>query len=279
MNKQPEITGIINLDDYPINVATADSTADPGYTDLVTRLSEELNQQQYCVLPDFIRSRALVTTVDQVLGSLASGYRNTSTRNCYLQRESDPSLPSHHPANLFFDASYTMLAADVLPEHFALKTLYAWPPMIRFVCDITGSAQLYVSEDTFQPVNVLCSASGDRSAWHFDSWNAFTMTLSLQAADSGGDFQLVPNIRSKDNPNHQALAEVLQGDHHNVVTVSRDPGSLVIFRGSTSVHRVTEVRGDTMRLMGVFVYENGPGVIGDAQVNQTVYGPRAAGLQ
>ena len=43
MNKQPEITGIINLDDYPINVATADSTADPGNTDLVARLSEELN--------------------------------------------------------------------------------------------------------------------------------------------------------------------------------------------------------------------------------------------
>ena len=63
-------------------------------------------------------------------------------------------------------------------------------------------------------------------------------------------------------------------DH--VVEVPREPGALVIFRGCTSVHRVTEVEGETDRLMAVMVYENELGVTGDPEVNRTVYGPRVA---
>jgi len=170
-----------------------------------------------------------------------------------------------------------MVAYDQLPSNSALKQLYAWPAMIRFIQDITGVTDLYVSDDPYQPVNILCSRAGDQSAWHFDSWNAFTMTVLLQAPLAGGEFQLVPSIRTADDPNYTALARVLQGDESDVVTVDRDPGSLVIFRGSTSVHRVTEVNGDTPRLMAVFVYEDKPGVTGDPQVNETVYGPRVAG--
>ena len=59
-----------------------------------------------------------------------------------------------------------------------------------------------------------------------------------------------------------------------MVTVPREPGALVIFRGCTSVHRVTEVRGETERLMAVMVYEDRPGITGDAEVNRTVYGAR-----
>ena len=42
--------------------------------------------------------------------------------------------------------------------------------------------------------------------------------------------------------------------------------------GCNSLHRVSSVEGDRMRIMGVFVYENEPGVIGDPEVNATIYG-------
>ena len=266
-----DLSAIINLIAYPI---TEPHSAD--YLQCVKRLQVQLQEQQFCVLPGFLIDEARCSAVQQTLEAMPQGYRNTSTRNCYLQRSGDSSQPANHPGNVMFDASYTMLAADVLPAEFALKKMYASAQMIRFVCDITQSPQLYVSQDRYQPVNVLCSKAGDNSAWHFDSWNAFTMTLLLQSPEFGGNFQLVPAIRSRENANEAELSTILLGDESKVVTVSREPGSLVIFRGSTSVHRVTEVKGNRLRLMGVFVYEEKPGVVGEPHVNETVYGPRVA---
>ena len=144
------------------------------------------------------------------------------------------------------------------------------------IADIVGAAALYPNADPFQPVNVLCYGEGDCSAWHFDSTNAFTVTLMLQAVEAGGDFEIAPNTRSETDPSIEALREVLSGGRARVVTVPREPGALVIFRGCNSVHRVTPVRGSTQRLMTVLVYETEPGVIGDPEVNETVYGPRTA---
>jgi hypothetical protein len=58
--------------------------------------------------------------------------------------------------------------------------------------------------------------------------------------------------------------------------VAREPGSLCIFRGCNSLHRVSPVSGGTLRIMGVLVYETEPGVVGYPEVNETVYGPRVA---
>jgi len=68
------------------------------------------------------------------------------------------------------------------------------------------------------------------------------------------------------------MQEVLGGDRSRVKTVSRSAGELTIFRGCNSLHRVSQVTGKTMRLMAVFVYETEPGVVGDPEVNMTVYG-------
>jgi hypothetical protein len=144
--------------------------------------------------------------------------------------------------------------------------------MMRFVAEIVGAEALYPNVDKYQPVNVNCYADGDQSAWHFDAWNAFTMTLMLQAAEAGGDFEIVPSIRSGADPNHVELSKVLQGDRARVIKVARAPRALVIFRGCNSLHRVAPVKGRRDRLMGVFVYEEQPGIGGDAKVNETVYG-------
>ena len=67
-----------------------------------------------------------------------------------------------------------MIGNHLLPETSLLKGLYNWPGMIAFVADIVGAAALYQNEDKYQPVNVNCYSEGDQSAWHFNSWNAFT---------------------------------------------------------------------------------------------------------
>ncbi len=269
---------LINLAAYPIANAAA-----PERARTVARFRGELDRQQYCVLPNFIGPDMCARLVQEVYQRLPDAYKNRSRRNCYLQRQGDGSLPSDHPANTLFDASYNMMAYDLFEDGSLLRALYTWEPLRRFVADIVGAQALYLSEDTFQPANVLCYGTGDRSAWHFDSTSAFTLTLMLQAAEAGGEFKIAPHTRNEDAREDAAklakLRSVLDGDDTHVITVPREPGALVIFRGCTSVHCVSPVEGSTERLMAVFVYEDQPGVIGDPEVNRTVYGPRTQAVQ
>lgn len=261
--------GVINLDDYPIG-----SADDPHRAALVERLRRDLDSHQYIVLPGFIRPEARERAVQQALSVRSLANDNYIRRNCYLQRSPDPTLPDDHPRNIFLDSSTHMLACDLLPADSPLKVMYSWAPMRRFVADIVGEDELYENEDLFQPVNVLFLETGDRSSWHFDSSNAFTMTLMLQAPESGGNFEIVPNTRSDDDENYEYVRSVMLGDESDAIAVGRAPGSLCIFRGCNSLHRVSEVEGERTRIMGVFVYETEPGVVGDPEVNETVYGSR-----
>ena len=170
-----------------------------------------------------------------------------------------------------------MIAYDQIAETSPLKVLYHWDCTREMVAEIVGSDALYDSADPLQPVNILCYESGDRSAWHFDSSNAFTMTLMLQAPEAGGEFELVPNTRTDADECYDYVHDVLSGTcPQDAVPVAREAGSLCIFRGCNSMHRVTAVEGDRMRMMAVFVYEDRPGVVGDPRVNANIYGPRAA---
>lgn len=258
---------VINLDAYPIE--------DPGsaaFDALVKGFRTQLDEQQYVVLPDFIRPAARQQAVRQIENTIHLANHNCSDRNCYLQRKPDPALPADHPRNILLSASTWMLGANLLPAESPLKTLYYWENMMRMVAGIVSSDTLYFNEDDFQPVNALCYKEGDRSSWHFDSVNAFTMTLMLQAPEKGGDFEIIPNIRTDNDQRYEAVGRALTGNGSDVVRVGREEGALCIFRGCNSLHRVSEVYGSRLRMMGVFVYENMPGVKGDPEVNETVYG-------
>ncbi|GAB5467152.1 MAG: hypothetical protein Kilf2KO_01820 [Rhodospirillales bacterium] len=261
---------VIDLDRYPI-----EDMASPDAQALTTRLHDELERRQYVVLPDFIRPAARARAIEEIRAALPQAHHNAARRNCYLQRQGDPNFPADHPRNQLLDASTWMLAADLLPEASPLKTLYRWQQTRQLVAGIVGVPQLYANEDPFQPVNALCYRPGDRSAWHFDSENAFTMTLMLQAPEAGGRFEMAPGSRLDHDQCYDRVAKVLEGEAE-VVEVGREEGALCIFRGCNALHRVSPVEGERLRVMGVFVYETEPGVTGDPEVNETVYGRRRA---
>ncbi|MEQ8666405.1 MAG: 2OG-Fe(II) oxygenase [Rhodospirillales bacterium] len=241
--------------------------------DIVDRCRTQLDRDQFCSLPGFFLPDAVVSAAAEAESLIDCANAAASERNCYLQRKGTSSLPPDHPRNIMNPARYRMIAADLFPATSALKRLYFWPPFQEMIAEIVGEERLFPSEDPLQPVNVICYSEGDQSAWHYDSTNAFTMTLMLQAADDGGLFELAPNTRKGENDEDiPYMQEVLRGERHRVKTVSREAGELTIFRGCNSLHRVSPVHGTRKRLMAVFVYETEPGIVGDPEVNMTVYG-------
>jgi hypothetical protein len=256
----------INFERYPL-------TDPEKMAAIIAECSEALERDQYCALPEFLLPDALSEAVDEVKALQPKANAANSLRNCYLHRQGDAALPQEHPRNIMLPALYRMIPADLLGEASHLKSLYFWEPFQKMVAAIVGEDVLYPSADALQPVNVICYGVGDQSAWHFDSTNAFTMTLMLQPAEAGGAFEMAPNTRvSAEDEDIPYMTEVLTGPSDRVVSVGRSAGELTIFRGCNSLHRVSPVEGTRDRLMAVFVYEDRPGVKGDPEVNMTVYG-------
>lgn len=266
------IENMLNLERYPLA-----NKSDPQRLALVKQCKADLRDQLYCVIPDFVLSQTLKTMSDEAISLQSATNHNNSLRNCYLHRQIDKSLPADHPRNLQDRSSVRMIAYDQVSNDSPLKVFYHSDLVRELVAEIVDEGELFDNEDTYQPANYVCYRDQDESSWHFDSDNSFTMTLMIQPADSGGEFEMSPNTRSLPNENYEHVSDVLTGRRDDtVISVGREAGALCIFKGSNSLHRVTPVNGDRLRIMGVFVYEFSPGVIGDHEVNETIYGERVS---
>jgi hypothetical protein len=267
-----QIQDIVNVDSGGI-----DPQASALRKALVARCRAELDDNLYCVIPNLITPAALALMAEEATSLQEQAYHNNSLRNCYLHQQSDASLAPGHARNLQDRSCTRMIALDQIHDGSPLKTFYHDASVRSLVADIVGVPELFDNEDPYQPANYVLYHDGDESSWHFDADNSFTMTLMIQTAEQGGNFEMSPNTRSDTDQNYDHVVEVLSGARDDtIVSVGREPGALCIFRGCNSLHRVTPVQGNTLRIMGVFVYEYSPGIVGDAEVNATIYGPRVS---
>ena len=266
------IDDIINADVYPLG-SPGKATRDA----VIKECRSELKKNLYCSLSNFVTKPALAAMATEANDLFDVSHHNNSLRNCYLHQQLDKSLDANHARNLQDRSSTRMIAYDQIPAESLLKAFYHHTAVRSLVAEIVGEGELFDNKDPYQPANYVCYQNGDESSWHFDSGNSFTMTLMIQPADAGGEFEISPHTRTDTDQNYERVASVLRGENDDgVVSVGREAGALCIFRGCNSLHRVTPVAGDKLRIMGVFVYEFRPGVLGDPEVNATIYGPRTS---
>ena len=71
--------------------------------------------------------------------------------------------------------------------------------------------------------------------------------------------------------NFSGVAEILDG-RAPINTLDIAPGTLVLFRGRNSMHRVTPTIGDVTRMLVVLAYNNTPGVALSENARMTFYG-------
>jgi hypothetical protein len=112
---------------------------------------------------------------------------------------------------------------------------------------------------------------GDELQWHFDQTD-FVVSLALQDADEGGDFEVAPMIRAAGDERYDEVARVLAGDRAEVVTLPMTPGTLLVFAGRHSLHRVSPIGGTTPRLVGLFGYDTEPGTMRSELMKEVRYG-------
>ena len=136
---------------------------------------------------------------------------------------------------------------------------------------------LYRCADEFQALNIVALRPGSWHAWHYDTTEC-TVTLLLQAAEKGGEFTFLPNSRTDEDEDREAVDRLLAGDMSQAQTFSRGAGTFTLFRGGYSLHGVTKVEGSQPRVSAIMTYDEQPNRVIDDEINIRIYGKRVESL-
>ena len=133
---------------------------------------------------------------------------------------------------------------------------------------------LYPMADKLAGLNVMSYQEGQLLNWHFDR-SEFTTTMLLQAPLQGGEFLYRTDLRSDDDPNYDGVARLLRGQDPDMRSLTLRPGTLNVFRGKNTPHKVSPVAGSKARIIAVFSFFDRSGVEFSDQERIGFYG-RAA---
>lgn len=260
---------LIDLDRFPIDALDTEK----GQRFLAA-CQAEIAETGACNLKGFIRPDAVRALAAEAVALETQAFRKDKVRNAYFTRD-DPTLPADHPLRAFFPLKMAQLAHDLIPETALVDRLYRTDALTDFIRRVLGKETLYRMADPFQALNLTYLKAGDLQPWHYDH-GEFTVTLLLQAAESGGDFEYAPRIRTPEDENFPAVQRLFAGTYEDVRMLARDAGTLTIFRGMYAMHRVSEVKGPKSRITAIFSYDSRPDRFATDEVNISIYGPRVA---
>jgi hypothetical protein len=259
---------LVDLARYP--VLDLDS---PGAQRVLSTARAQLRMMGAAELPGFIHSEGLARLVEDARALAPQAYRSAGKGTPYLELP-DNTLPPDHPRRHLGAFAVGVIAYDQFPAISPLRQLYEWEPMMAFIAAVLGRGRLYRYADPLGALNVAVMRETDLLQWHFDQTD-FVVSLAIQSSEAGGDFEVAPRIRSQDEERYERVAKVLQGGSDQVVRLPMTPGTLLIFEGRHSIHRVSPVCGSTDRLVGLLAYDTKPGTTSTELLRRARYG-RAA---
>ena len=259
---------ILDLDRYPL-----DRPGSTGWETLVQRCRADLVRDGMYNLEGLVRPEALTRAVDElrpVIDTLSFTHRRR--HNIYFRKEI-PGLAADHPALAMTETVNHTVCADQIMQAVPLW-IYEWSPFITFLAATMDKDALYPMRDALARVNVMAYRDGEALNWHFDR-SEFTTTLLLQAPDEGGDFVYRTDLRSDADPNYDGVARLLRGEDPEVKSLKLSAGTLNVFRGKNTAHKVSTVRGSRERIIAVFSYFDRPGVVFSREDQIGFYGRTA----
>jgi hypothetical protein len=223
------------------------------------------------VLPGFVRPGALDDMAAECDALADHAHHQDVQGTAYLELPSDE-WAEGHPRVTWARSSVHTIGYDQFPASSPMRSLYEWDALLTFLGRILGREPLYRYADPIGALNVAVMVEDDELGWHYDQTD-FVVSLAVQSSESGGDFENVAKLRTDDNEHYDDVADVLSGsDRSHVTTEPMSPGTLMLFEGRWSLHRVTPVVGDRPRYVGLFGYDTKPDTMSSELLKQVRYG-------
>ncbi len=259
--------GYLDLERYPLR----EPESDEGQA-LIARCRESLVEEGMFDLPGFLRPAGVRRCLSEIMPVMDdASFTHRRSHNIYFE-PSVPEIPEDHPALQPLETANHTVCGDQLPGAL-ICSIYDWPPLADFLAATLNKPRLHAMADPMARVNVMAYRSGEALNWHFDRAE-FTVTLLLQAPQAGGVFQYRRDLRSIADPNYDGVARLLAGQDGKVCSLVQAPGTLSVFKGENTAHRVTPTEGTRPRVVAVLSYYERQGVQFSEEERLGFYGRR-----
>lgn len=239
--------------------------------EFISKCKAVLDRDGALVLPGFLTDCAVSAICNEGEAKIGSAFFCASNHNVYLTPK-DEALDESHPFNRQVVSSKGLIADDQIDGDSPLKQIYHDADFQGFICQVVGEEAVYPYADPLSAVNLHFADNGQELGWHFDN-SSFAITLLIQKPEAGSRFEYVRDLRDADRGemNYDGVARVLDGETKPDV-LEMEPGTLVLFRGRNSIHRVTPNEGTAIRMLAVLAYNSEPGISLSQSAQQTFYG-------
>jgi len=255
-----QLEDLIDLDAFPIHDLTS-----PKRAELVAQCRADLADDGCSHVADFIRKEAVQKMRDEALRLLPMATTADDYNTPYFGPD-DPSLPEDHPKRYFQTRSSSYINSDLLETDSVLRKIYDSDVFVHFFAECVNVGPIYRWADPLgrNPYSVM--QNEDYFPWHF------TVSILVQEAQQGGDFEYCPYVRSVENENFAEVKKVLRGDRERVKVLKLRTGDLQLFRGRHSMHRVTRTLGDQPRIIALPTYHTNPYLMNRPHHAKVLYG-------
>ena len=243
--------------------------------------------------PEFLTKTALESCVQEASHQEDGAFTTDDTHTAYL-RPVDPAFDPKSVRNHDMRTQVASIAFDEIPKESELTAVYRNPLLRQLVARIVGKDELFLSDDPLGCCSINVFRPGFHHSFHFDE-SEFSTTLMLQEASTGGTglFQYTNPLRQQpedlalqsvasviatyDSNTHDRFHELesSKGSSSAVPplhTLEFVPGTLSIFAGSKSLHRVSKVEGKCSRLTAILTFASKPGFRNSPAIQKLFWG-------
>ena len=131
---------------------------------------------------------------------------------------------------------------------------------------------LYRYADPFGALNLAVMSDGDELHWHFDQTD-FVVSIAIQSSTTA---ETSTTRSSSDRPTTSTTTMSrpcwLASAPERVRTEPMTPGTLMVFEGRNSMHRVTPIKGDRPRYVALLAYDTKPDTDSSDRLKMVRYG-------
>lgn len=238
---------------------------------LASQCKKELEEKGVVALHDFLDENVVQELVMEALAKMPDAYYTSSKHNVYLTPQSEE-FPPDHVHNVQLSSGKGCIQDDQIGTKSKLRLLYQNDAFRKFVAYVVDETELYQYADTLASINIHYASAGQNLNYHFDN-SEFAITLLLQKPEDGGLFQYVRDVRDAERGDmNYAMVEKVLNNEVEPTTLTMLPGTLVLFRGRNSIHRVTPTIGETTRILCVLAFNSEPGVSLSESARMTFFG-------
>ena len=254
---------LIDLDRYPIH-----DLSSPIRAELIDYCRAQLADDGCVVVSALLLEASTNAMAQEATRLLPNAYCSTDHHNPYFTNPSDDSTT---PEGFTQERTSAYIVSDKVEANSVLRQLYDSDVILHFISECLNVGSIYRWADTLARCPYGVMQDGDYFPWHFDG-NDFTVTMLVQAPENGGVFEYIPRVRAPHDENTDKVMAVLQGDREGVKQLPLQRGDMQIFKGRYSMHRVTHVSGQDIRVVAIPAYVQDPYTVTNAYHAECLYG-------